>query len=291
MREVHGDPGEAWIARLPSILAAAAHRWSLTLGAPFEPPSYNYVIRVIRDDGTPAALKAGFPCRELDSELAALRLYGGHGIASLLADDPADGVFLLERLEPGLPLDSLADDVEATSIAARVMTRLWAPPPPVAVFPTVADWGRGFTRLRAAFDGGTGPFPSALVDSAQEQFTALVATSAPAVLLHGDLHHGNILSATREPWLAIDPKGVLGEPAYEAGALLRNPAALYTSMPNPAAITVRRLRQLSDELDIDRQRLKGWGFAQAVLSAWWTYEDHGRVGDKALACAEWLRDA
>lgn len=291
MREVHGSAAEAWLQSLPGIVQRAARNWRLHLGQPFEPLSYNYVLRVAREDRTPAVLKAGFPCRELECELAALRHYGGRGIACLLAEDADAGVILIERLEPGLTLESLADDAQATSMAAAVMQKLWAPAPADGPFPSVADWGRGFARLRAAFNGGTGPFPAAVVDAAEEQFASLVASSAPAVLLHGDLHHGNILSATREPWLAIDPKGVLGEPAYEVGALLRNPAALYTSMPNPAAVTARRLSQLADELSFDRQRLKGWAFAQAVLSAWWTYEDHGHVGDKALACAQWLRDA
>ncbi|MBA4180466.1 MAG: hypothetical protein C0506_07755 [Anaerolinea sp.] len=291
MREVHGASGDAWIARLPSTLAAAARRWSLTLGAPFEPPSYNYVVRVTREDGSPAVLKAGFPCRELETELGALRIYGGRGIARLLAEDAAEGVFVIERLQPGMALEQVADDVAATSIAASIMRQLWVPAPADGGFPTIADWGLGFQRLRSTFGGGTGPFPADLVDEAEELFASLLATSSPPVLLHGDLHHGNILSASREPWLAIDPKGVTGEPAYEAGALVRNPVALYTSMPNPAAITARRLSQLADELGIDRQRLKGWAFAQAVLSSWWTWENHGRVGDMALACAKWLREA
>ena len=212
-------------------------------------------------------------------------------MARLLAADPDTGVLLLKRLEPGLSLDSVDDDVAATSIAAEVMRKLRLPAPTDGGFPTVADWGRGFQRLRAAFEGGTGPFPPLVVDAAADVFMSLEATAEPAVLLHGDLHHGNILSSSGGTWLAIDPKGLAGEPAYEVGALLRNPSALYTSTSDPAAVTARRLSQLSEELGMDRQRLQGWGFSQAVLSAWWTYEDHGRVGDNALACAQWLRDA
>jgi streptomycin 6-kinase len=98
--------------------------------------------------------------------------------------------------------------------------------------------------------------------------------------LHGDLHHYNILSAERQPWLAIDPKGIVGEPAYETGALIRNPVPQILSAPNLDRILARRIHQLSDELGYDRQRVYGWAVAQAVLSAWWTYEDtEGNVGE------------
>jgi streptomycin 6-kinase len=113
---------------------------------------------------------------------------------------------------------------------------------------------------------------------------------APPVLLHGDLHHHNILSAERQPWLALDPKGVIGEPAYEVGALLRNPFPQILSLPGPGRLLARRVDQLAAELDFDRQRLVGWGIAQAVLAAWWSFEDHGHGWQGCLTCAELLAD-
>jgi streptomycin 6-kinase len=105
---------------------------------------------------------------------------------------------------------------------------------------------------------------------------------AEPVLLHGDLHHWNILAAGRQPWLALDPKGIVGEPAYEVGALLRNPDLM------PLQVQERRVDQLTAELGFDRYRILGWGIAQAVLSAWWSYEDHGHGWESAVACAEIL---
>ena len=107
------------------------------------------------------------------------------------------------------------------------------------------------------------------------------------VVLHGDLHHYNILSAVREPWLAIDPKGVVGEAEYEVGALLRNH---LLSTVRPERLLARRVDQLTDELGFERQRIVGWGLAQAVLSAWWSFEDTGQVWDEAIACAEVLAE-
>ena len=108
---------------------------------------------------------------------------------------------------------------------------------------------------------------------------------------HGDLHHENILRAERGQWLAIDPKGVLGEPAYEAGALLRNPIYSMMEWPDLAAIQSRRLDILAEELGIARRRLQDWAVAQAVLSAWWSYEDEGMEGQKWITLAESIRTA
>src|SRR5262249_48229170 len=145
-----------------------------------------------------------------------------HGMVRLLAGDQERGIMLLERLRPGVSLLHHADDAAATEIAARVMCQIWRPVPPDHPFPTAARWASGLQRLRARYDGGTGPLPTAMVERAEALFVELLATSAEPVLLHGDLHHDNILSAEREPWLAIDPKGLVGEPAYEPGSWLRN---------------------------------------------------------------------
>ncbi|MEO5951195.1 MAG: aminoglycoside phosphotransferase family protein, partial [Chloroflexia bacterium] len=174
---------------------------------------------------------------------------------------------------PGAMLSSVEDDAEATSIAASVMRQLRHPVPADHSFPYVEDWARGMDRLRGEFNGSTGPFPAYLVERAEGLFAELLPSQAERVVLHGDLHHFNILSAERQPWLSIDPKGVIGEPAYEIGALIRNPTPQILVEPNLASILKRRIEQLSGELVLDRQRIYGWSLAQAVLSAWWTYED------------------
>lgn len=293
--ELHGPSGEEWLRALPSLLARYGARWSLTVGPPFEPLSYNYVAPAVRTDGTPVVLKLGVPNPELVTEIQALRHFDGRGIVRLLAADPEGGALLLERLSPGKPLaallhdqPTLATDERATAVAARVMRQLWRPVPADHPFPTVARWAAGLERLRHHYGGGTAPFPAALVGKAEALFAELIDSMDPPVLLHGDLHHHNILSAGRQPWLALDPKGVVGEPAYEVGALLRNPLPWLLDQPDPRRITARRLDQLSAELGFDRARLQGWGFAQAVLAAWWSFEDHGHGWQGFLACAEIL---
>ena len=286
--ELRGNAGRAWLARLPAIVAQYARQWSLTVGPPFPRLSYNYAAPAIRADGTPAVLKVCYPDREFIAEAEALRLCDGQGMVRLLAADLEQGALLLERLEPGTPLTTLTDDELATSIAAQVMRQLWRPAPADHSFPSVADWAAGLRRLRARFDGGSGPFPAALVDEAERLFADLLGSMAAPVLLHGDLHHGNVLAAQRRPWLAIDPKGIVGEPAYETGAFLRNPMPQLLAAPHPGRLLARRIDQFAEELGFDRARLRDWGLAQAVLSAWWVVEDHGHGWEPAIACAELL---
>lgn len=290
MVELHGTAGLKWLRQLAATIAACEERWSLAVMRPFEPLSYNYVAPAIRADGTQVVLKVGVPNRELLTEIEALRLYNGRGSVRLLDADPEEGILLLERLQPGTPLSSLADDEAATSIAAGVMRQLWRPVPADHPFPAVARWAAGLQRLRTHFGGGTGPFPTRLVEMAESLFGELLSSMEEPVLLHGDLHHDNILAATRQPWLALDPKGVVGEPAYEVGALLRNQLPWLLDEPWLVRVTARRVDQLVAELGFDRERIIGWGLAQAVLSAWWSFEDHGHGWEPAIACAEILAE-
>lgn len=254
--------------------------------------SYHYVTSAETSAGLPVILKVGVPRSDLRHEIAALTAYDGRGCVRLLACEPDLGALLLERLEPGTSLVSLtlagADD-QAMRLAAQTMLTLWRPAPPNHTFPTVARWAAGLGRLRRAFADGVGPFPVDLVALAETLFDELLADSAEAVLLHGDLHHDNILAAQRAPWLAIDPQGVIGEPAYEVGALLRNPFPWLWAEARPIALLRRRLHILGSELGFDWARLAAWGVAQAVLSAWWAYEDHDSDWQGQLRLAYWLR--
>ena len=291
MIDLHGDEGVAWLARLPGILAACEERWGISIQSPFPNLSYHYVTPAIRTDGTPVVVKACSPTDEFETELAAMRHFDGHGFAKVLAFDEIDEVMLLERLVPGTPLTQLEDDEEATRCAAAVMREIWRPGLPDYPFKTVRDWGKGFARLRQYYNGGSGPFPPALLSEAEGIFAEFCASESERVLLHGDLHHDNMLAATRRPYLAIDPKGIIGEPAYETAAMLHNPLPQVLDYPNPGRVLERRVAILSEMLGFERARIRGWGMAQAVLSAWWVIEDFGRLeefGRSALTCAELL---
>jgi streptomycin 6-kinase len=287
---VRGAAGVEWLERLPTLVAACGERWSLEVGPPFPQLSFNYAAPARRIDGTAAVLKLSYPDDPgFQMEADALRLFAGRGAALLLELDKGRGAMLLERLEPGVPLTTVGDDEEATSIASGVMRRLWRPLPRDHQFPTVSDWALGFDRLRRSFGGGTGPMPATLVEEAEGLFADLLASEEEPVLLHGDLHHHNVLAARREPWLAIDPKGVVGEAAFDTAALLHNPVEVL-GKPRPGKVMERRIDLLSEELGLDRGRVRGWGLAGAVLAAYWGLEDSGRVWEEALVFARLLSE-
>lgn len=286
--DLFGEEGRGWLERFPEMIAGLERDWSIRVFEPFS-LSYNFVAAAVQADGGEAVFKVWVVHPELLSEIEALRLWNGRGIVRLLKSDPVRGAMLLERLRPGKELADLDDDAQATRIAAEVMGKLWIPTPPNpnGRLCTTAGWAGALAKLRQEFDGGTGPFSSRLVEAAERLFTELLDSSGPPMLLHGDLHHWNILTAEREPWLALDPKGLIGEAEYEVGALLRNQFP-HQSQAETARFTARRLDILQEMLGFERQRMLGWSAAQAVLAAWWTYEGHRHVEEEILFLAEVL---
>lgn len=282
--------GQIWLEQLPHLIHTLAERWQLQIDRPFEGLSYNFAAPGRREDGTSVVLKVGYPNDELTREIAALKLYRGQGICRLLEADVTLGAMLLERLEPGHMLTSEPDDEQATVIAAQVMRQLWRPlsPGEQKPFRHVREWAAGLQRLYIMFDGQTGPFPQPLVDHAVNLFADLFASAGNDVLLHGDLHHFNILSGSHGRWLAIDPKGMIGEASFEAYALLKNPLPHIYQAPNLKHVLNRRLDILASELNQDRRRLRDWGIAMSVLSGWWSYEGTGSGWEGALKIAKTL---
>ena len=285
--DVHGEKGATWIRNLPGVLGELGDRWAIDIGDPLQPLSYNFVATAQRG-GQRLVLKLGVPGPDLAREIQALQVLAGEGVVRLLAADVALGAMLLERLSPGTPLKELGDDEQATHIAGALMRKMPRRTPPAGAFPTVADWAAGLQRLRNRFEGKTGPIPADLVEAAEQVYAELLPLSGPAVLLHGDFHHANILKSESRGWVAIDPQGVIGEPEYEVGVLLHNPFPEVATWSDLEGVTARRLDQLSEEAGFDRQRIVKWGMAQAVLSACWDLEDHGKVETGHLVCAQAL---
>ena len=273
IERVHGERGRLWIETIPALIAECRERWALELERPFDNLSYNLVLPGRNSEGADVVLKLGVPCSELLTEAAALTLFGGIGAVRLLDHDAARGVLLMERAIPGTPLNKLQPDPEATQTAARLMRHLWREAPAGHSFPSLAVWFQAFDRLRSKFDGGSGPFPEELIARAERRFLDLNTSSEQAVILHGDLHHENILSSARSGCVAIDPKGICGDPGYEVGSFMLNQLPVGASEVVLREIFGRRLSVFSEELQIKRERLAGWAFCHAVLSAVWDFDE------------------
>ena len=184
-------------------------------------------------------------------EAEALRCWDGHGAVCLVAHDPERKALLLERCVPGTPLGTDYDQ-EALGVAASMMERLWREPPPEVDWPRLDDvaarWRRELPQR----------YPGRLAEEALDAIAVLTPIE-DAVLCHQDLHGGNILRAEREPWLAIDPKPIVAERAYDTVAIVRD------ATPTLAELR-RRLDALSELLGLDRERMRLWGLVKSL--AW-----------------------
>lgn len=198
-----------------------------------------------------------------------LRAFDGRGVVRVYGC--VEGALLLERITPGRSLVSLTvegNDDDAIDIIADVIRQMSASTlPPICA--TVHDWANAFGWYSAGADRR---IPQDLVCEAHHWFVVLASSQQNPRLLHGDLHHYNILFDSTRGWLAIDPKGVIGEAEYEIGAVLRNPIERPDLFVSSATIE-RRVARLATRLSIDFERTLAWGFAQAVLSAIWGVED------------------
>jgi len=287
IEQVFGQRGRDFLQLLPHLVDTAVRRWQLTDVQPVSNLSYNYVAFAERL-GESVVLKIGVPDRELLSEITALCLFDGRAAVRLLESDEEHCMFLLERLKPGEILTTVADDREATRIAAELMLLLWRTQISDPRLIQLADWFKGFERLRMQFGGGTGPLAADLVSRAESLARDLCAEDHVQTLIHGDLHHFNILASQRG-WLAIDPKGVLGPAAYEVGPFLLNPwvvSGLQTDTPD---LTRDRIAIFAEHLGLERSRVRDWGLAYAVLSAWWSLEGN-EDWRPAMQCAEILAE-
>lgn len=281
-----GVDGENWLASIPSHITLYEKRWNIEVLPPFL-LSYNYVAPAQRSDGTKVVLKIGFPKDpEIQSEIRALTHFAGNGCVELLESDPGNSVFLLEEVEPGTPLSALEDDDQATMIIAQTMKRLHTPLSHDHGFISVNQWAKALDRYKQRFPTH-GPLPAKLIDQAQELFRYLIESSAAEVLVHGDLHHDNILSSYKHGWVAIDPKGVAAEPAYEVAAMIRNPYEKLKTMVDLTPILSRRIIILAQALNLQPERIQQWCVAQTVLSAVWNIESAKGAGH-ALRVAQTL---
>ncbi len=282
--DLHAEKGERWLNDLPELIAEISEKWSLSIKQPFPNLSYNYVAPCVCSNGTRAVLKIGFGEKDsvIFSETRFLKLLDGNGAVKLLRFDKNYCALLLERLNPGENLKRICqtDDEQATRIAIEVMRRLRCKPPETGEFPTLENWMNGLQTAAKV------NFAPRLVAKARNYFEELSDASEPTLLLHGDLHHENILSAEREAFLAIDPKGIIGNIGYEIGVFLNNQRRLIRTRQNLSQILARRVEQFAQSFEIEPKKLRKWAFVQAVLSAWWVFEDTGTVSEKWTAYAD-----
>lgn len=264
------DRGRKWLTELPAVCARLGDEWSVELGSAYADCHISLVVAANRGS-RPVALKVPMPpAIELGTlaagaranEANALRTWGGDGAVQLLEYDHTTGAMLIERCMPGTALDN-HDDPDC--VAARLLRRLHRTQPSGSEFEHVADRADRFVQeLPMRFEAAGAPFDRWLLDTAVELFGQLARPGPVNVLLHGDFHHENILSAQRERWLAVDPLPMFGDPAYDAVQYL-----LFRKgdLTDPATQWVGVIDEFCDRLDLDAERVKAWTFARLVSDA------------------------
>lgn len=249
--------GAVWLDRLPEVLGSIERRWSLTVGEPFdnEDVSCGWVAPVALSDGTSAVLKLAMPHMEGAHEAHGLRFWNGDPTVRLLeAEDDLDAM-LLERCQPGTALRSMPEP-EQDLVISGLLRRLWrspcAPHPfrPLSIL--MSYWsGETLKDVKQWPDAG-------LVREGLRLFEELPRTAHAKVLLATDLHAGNVLRSERMPWLVIDPKPFVGDPAYDSTQHLLNCDVRLRSDPDGM------FRRIADLLGVDHERIRLWTFARAA---------------------------
>jgi streptomycin 6-kinase len=202
--------------------------------------------------------------RERDAAVESLRAFGEDRAVRVLAVDPREPTALLERIQPAATLASTASEDEAMVVVARLFRTGWPAVPADSVATPVA----GFASALESSD----------LRRARAMFSELLDDAAAPSLLHGDLHYDNIVTSDRADHLLIDPKGVIGDPAFDIGYLVSRPMpAARDRLPLRTAIA-RRLAFLPDAIGLDRQRVASFAYVAAALSVAWARED----GDPAV---------
>jgi streptomycin 6-kinase len=246
-----------WLESLPGAVQELEHRWGVTPDTPLsgEEPTCSYVEAVRRLDGSPAVLKISMPHMEQEHEADGLHFWNGDPTVRLLESDDETGAMLLERCQPGTTLRVL-DECEQDIVISDLLRQLWRPTPTLHRFRPLSAlieyWSNETLKeLEQWPDRG-------LVREGLQVFKELPHSATKHVLLATDLHAGNVLRSERRPWLVIDPKPFVGDPAYDGTQHLFNCTKRLQSHP------IKTISRLADLLGVDYERLRLWTFARAA---------------------------
>jgi streptomycin 6-kinase len=280
-----GEKGEDWLERLPGIVRELEGEWGIKVQKPFRAAEFNFVAPAVGTTSDLVVLKISppFETDEILGEAAYLKTKNGNGAIKLIRQDIDQRAILIEHALPGENLVECFKDNEPASVAPAIQVlRAILGPPPVGAgdITTLDKWFDGLRRYEST------KFPADYATRALQIYEDLSVQANRTYYLHGDFHPGNIVNATREPYLVIDPKGIVGHIGYEIAVFLNNFHWWQEGAPDIQARLETAIKQFSDAFDIDPLELRQWAYAQMVIGAWWSFEDMPQYYDNSVAKAD-----
>jgi streptomycin 6-kinase len=252
-------------------------RWALRVDRPYKQSNVSLVFPATTAEGLLVVLKLQFPHSDCAHEAEALRRWSGNGAVQLLDNDPTLNALLLERCEPGVHLSTVKPDI-ALDVLTELLPRLWvdADEPFVTLRETAAKWAE---ELPSSWEHAGRPFEVGYLDAGLSARAALPESERGQVLVHQDLHGDNVLRAAREPWLAIDPKPLVGEREFSLAPIVRS-----YEFGHSRELVIKRLDTLTSNLGLNRERARLWSMAQTIA---WSFEGR-RALKRHVETARWL---
>jgi streptomycin 6-kinase len=259
---IHGEAGRKWLDNLDNIVANLAQKWNLRDLKPFDNLTFNYVLYGFQNYD-PIVLKVGIRDKNLAKEAQALQFFENHGAMELI--DSTEGALLLRRAVPGNSLMEYFPNREDESIkmAADVIRRLHSANGIPENFTPLEDL---LCDLHKKCD-----IPDRFISKVQRIAGHLSEMTTKQTVMHGDLHHDNILRDGDE-WKIIDPVGIVGDPTYEITSFMINPIDKIWKCENSVSIITNRVEKFSRLLNVDPQRIFQWTFVKCVLCWIWSLE-------------------
>ncbi|MEU6173717.1 aminoglycoside phosphotransferase family protein [Streptantibioticus parmotrematis] len=272
--EREGEAGQAWLAELPGIVDELLRRWECVPDGRVTHGAVGVIVPARRATGEAAVLKVSFPHPGNVHEPYAFAAWDGRGAVLLHERDDERFAMLLERARPST-LAEVEDGDELVAIAGRLNRRLAVPAPPG--LPRMREEADAWAeRIRRDARELTHALPHRVVDTAVATAEEL-GHDQPDLLVHGDLHAGNVLRADREPWLAVDPKGRVGDPAHDCGALLKSRVLALLAEGDLRKAVPRTLDVFADAAELDPGRVRRWAQFHAVEAAFWARRHGFRI--------------
>ena len=248
---IYGIKGEEWLQEIPQIVSQLAKLWNLSSMSEVDNMTFNYIVKAMRYRDIPVVVKIGCDKQLIIDELKTLRHFNGYGSIQVIDYSPEYNALLLTQAIPGESLKFYGED--KIDIYIEVMHKLHSMAMPQENgYEHIKDW-------LIALDEAVG-IPDKLLDKAISIKNKLLETPRKEYILHGDLHHDNIIQ-NGEDWLAIDPKAIIGEAEFEIAAF--------------DSIDIEELHILAEKSGLEAERVIDWVFVRLALSAAWTIEDNG----------------